>query len=314
MKALVLTASGPTLVSDRPLPDPPPGESLLRVRLAGICATDLEIARGYLGFTGVLGHEFVGEVERSEVPGLAGRRVVGEINAPCGACDTCLAGAPRHCPHRTVLGISGRDGALAEYLTLPDGLLHVLPDHLPDEAAVFVEPVAAACRVVEQAGDARRALVLGDGRLGLLVAGVLAASGLDVSVAGHHPQRAEIARALGARWLPAATGRWGLVVEATGSEAGLAEAIAAVRPLGTLVLKTTLAAAHRVDLAPLVIDEIRVVGSRCGPFAPAIELLASGRLDPTPLIHERFPLERAVRALLRAGEPGVLKVLVRPGR
>jgi threonine dehydrogenase-like Zn-dependent dehydrogenase len=225
----------------------------VRVRLAGICATDLEIARGYLGFTGVLGHEFVGEVERSEDPGLAGRRVVGEINAPCGACDTCLAGEPRHCSHRTVLGISGRDGALAEYLTLPDGLLHVLPDHLPDEAAVFVEPVAAACR-------------------------------------------------------------WGLVVEATGSEAGLAQAIAAVRPLGTLVLKTTLAVAHRIDLAPLVIDEIRVVGSRCGPFAPAIELLASGRLDPTPLIHERFPLDRAVRALKRAGEPGVLKVLVRPER
>lgn len=285
----------------------------MRVRLAGICATDLELARGYLGFTGVAGHEFVGEVERSQTPDLLGRRVVGEINAPCGECDTCLAGQPRHCPHRTVLGISGRDGALAEFLTLPDEQLHVLPDHLPDEAAVFVEPVAAACRVLEQVGDAGRALVLGDGRLGLLVAGVLAASGLEVDVVGHHPSRADIVRTLGARWRASAVGRWGAVIEATGSKTGLAAAIGSVRPTGTLVLKTTLAASHHIDLAPLVIDEIRVLGSRCGPFAPAIELLASGRLDPTPLIQERFPLDRAVHALRRAGERGVLKVLVQTG-
>jgi threonine dehydrogenase-like Zn-dependent dehydrogenase len=285
----------------------------VRVLLAGICATDLELARGYLGFTGVGGHEFVGEVRRSQTSGLIGRRVVGEINAPCGRCDTCTAGQPRHCPHRTVLGIAGRDGALAEFLTLPDDRLHVLPDHLSDEAAVFVEPVAAACRVLEQVGDERRALVLGDGRLGLLIAGVLAASELDVTVVGHHAQRAAIAHELGARWRPDAPGRWGLVVEATGREAGLAAALAAVRPLGTLVLKTTLAVPHRIDLAPLVIDEIRVIGSRCGPFEPAIELLASGRLDPTPLIQELFPLARAADALKRAGEPGVLKVLVRPG-
>ncbi len=280
----------------------------------GICATDLELVRGYMGFSGVPGHEFVGEVIRSDTPSLVGRRVVGEINAPCGTCETCLSGLPRHCPQRTVLGIAGRDGAMAEQLTLPDAQLHPVPDALPDEAAVFVEPVAAACRVLEQVEPGDRALVLGDGRLGLITAGVLAAAGVEVTVVGRHGRRRDLADGLGARWTDRVVGRWDLVVEATGSSAGLSEALAAVRPTGTVVLKTTVAEPHRLDLAPLVIDEIRLLGSRCGPFEPALELLTSGKLDPTGLIEDEFPLDDGVRALRRAARPGALKVLVRNTR
>jgi len=214
-----------------------------------------------------------------------------------------------------VLGIAGRDGAFADRLVLPDANLHPLPEALPDERAVFTEPVAAAWRITEQVGHPDRALVLGDGHMGLLVAAVLASGGADVAVRGRHRAHAGIATALGATWHPAdgrETGDWPLVIEATGSSHGLSQALAAVQPCGTVVLKTTVAGAHDLDLAPLVIDEVTLIGSRCGPFAPAIDLLASGRLDPAPLVHRVFGLDDGERALGEAARPGVLKILLRP--
>jgi threonine dehydrogenase-like Zn-dependent dehydrogenase len=279
-----------------------------------VCATDLALARGYMGFAGVPGHEFVGLALDGP---LAGRRVVGEINAGCGACPTCKRGLTRHCPNRTVLGILGRSGAFAEELSLPTANLHALPDDLPDERAVFAEPLAAAFEIAEQLElvPGARALLVGDGRLGILCAHVLARHGLELTVAGHHPERRELLPA-GARWLeeplePAAGAeRFDLVVEATGRADVLPRALARVRPRGTLVLKTTTEAPVSLDLAPLVIDEVRLVGSRCGPFEPAIEALARGEIPVEGMIQARYPLDRGVEALRRAGEPGVLKVLI----
>ncbi len=326
MRALVLErpADGappsPRLIDDHPRPRPAGGEALVRVLLAGICATDLELFRGYMDFRGVPGHEFVGVVEEGPDPALTGRRVVGEINVPCGACARCRAGMPRHCATRSVLGIRDRDGAFAEALVLPVANLHPVPDGVPDEAAVFTEPLAAAARILEQVDLAvpGPVVVLGAGRLGLLVAAVLArAAPGRVAVVGRHRRGLELAR----RWGAVAThasrfrprGEAAVVVEATGSAAGLSTALAAVRPMGTVVLKTTVAGPHRVDLAPVVIDEVRVVGSRCGPFAPALDLLAHGSVDPRPMIDAVLPLDEAVPALERAARPGALKVLLRCG-
>ncbi|RME26551.1 MAG: alcohol dehydrogenase [Deltaproteobacteria bacterium] len=290
----------------------------MRVSLAGVCATDLELVRGYMGFAGVLGHEWVGVVEEADDPALVGRRVVGEINASCGSCPTCRAGRPTHCPHRTVLGILGRDGAFAEYLRLPATNLHPVPDPVSDEAAVFVEPLAAACRILEQVhvrpGD--RVVVLGLGRLGQLCARVLALTGaevLGVSRSRHKldllPPSVRPVPADQAVGLPPAD----VVVDTTGSPAGLADASARVRPGGTLVLKTTVHEAPGLSPTPWVIDEITVVGSRCGPFAPALRLLAAGLVDPTPLITARLPLEQGVEALARAARPDAIKVLIDVG-
>lgn len=315
MRAVVFR-DGELVLTDRPKPEPQAGEALVRVGLAGVCNTDLEIVRGYLGFEGVLGHEFVGEVVGGEAS-WRGRRVVGEINFGCGQCRACARGMERHCPERRVLGIAGADGALAEYTVLPVRNLHAVPDQVPDDAAVFAEPLAAAFEILEQVVVTERTdtLVLGDGKLGLLVALVLARARARVRVVGKHAAHLELVRQHGIDAVELDAwdrGPADLVVEVTGRAGGLELAIAATRPRGTLVLKSTVAEPVTADLAPLVIDEITLVGSRCGRFEPALAALADGSIDPRPLIEERFPLEQALAALERAAEPGTLKVLLHP--
>ncbi len=301
-------------VVDVPDPEPADDSVLVRVALAGVCATDLELVKGYMGFRGTLGHEFVGRVADGPEQWV-GQRVVGEINFACRRCPVCAADLPRHCPSRAVMGILDADGACAETLRVPVENLHAVPDSLDDEVAVFTEPLAAAFEILEQV-DVERGLdcaVLGDGKLGLLVAQVLQEAGARVRAVGRHPEKLAILARRGIEtvlegdWNPAPTS---LVVEATGSAEGFARAVAATRPRGTLVLKSTLADRSHVDLAPLVIDEIRVVGSRCGPFPPALRALETGSIDVRPLISDRVPLADAERGLRRAGEPGVLKVLI----
>lgn len=302
---------------DYPDPKPGPGEALIRVTLAGICATDLEIVRGYMVYRGIPGHEFVGIVEESPDREWIGRRVVGEINAACGRCPTCQRGRPTHCPHRTVLGIEGRDGVFAEYLTLPVANLHAVPENVPDEEAVFAEPLAAAFRIPEQVviGPESQVYVLGDGRLGLLVAQVLHATGCRLTLIGKHREKLALAGQRGIRTLSVAempVDPADIVVDCTGSPAGLQQAISLTRPLGTLVLKTTCADPFSFNPSPLVIHEITVVGSRCGPFPVALEALRTGTVRVTPMIHEIFPLSDGIRAFETAGTPGVLKVLLKP--
>jgi 2-desacetyl-2-hydroxyethyl bacteriochlorophyllide A dehydrogenase len=293
------------------------GEALIRVAISGVCGTDLELARGYYPFTGVIGHEFVGEVVASPDPAWIGRRVVGDINAVCGACEACRNGRPTHCESRTVLGIVQRNGAHAEYVTLPVENLHAVPDSVPDEAAVFVEPLAAAIEILHQihVRPDDRVLLVGAGRLGQLVAQVLALTGARLHVVARHPQQIALLRARGISTIAendVELRRYDVVVEATGSPSGLDLARSALRPRGTLVLKSTYRGAVSIDLAPFVVDEITIVGSRCGPFAPALRLLERGEIDPTPLIGETHPLAEAVAAVAAARQPGAMKVLLRP--
>ncbi len=301
-----------------PVPTPPAGEALVRVRLAGVCSTDRELLRGYLGFRGVLGHEFVGDVVQAPDPGWIGRRVVGDINAACYRCPTCLAGRHTHCPNRTTLGILGRDGAFADYLCLPLPNLHAVPAGLPDEKAVFVEPLAAACEILEQVSirPTDRVIVVGDGKLGLLVSAVLRLTGADLLLVGRHRAKLAIAESWGIATASAADGAAGrqadLVVECTGGPGGFALANQMLRPAGTLVLKSTYHGELGVDMSALVIREITLIGSRCGPFAPALRLLASGLVDPAPLISAQYLLPEGEAAFKRAVEPGVLKVLLKP--
>lgn len=301
---------------DHPTPEPD-GEgrhAVVRVHLAGVCNTDLELVKGYMGFCGVLGHEFVGEVAAGP-EAWRGKRVVGEINFACGECDTCRRGLRRHCPTRTVMGIQDADGAFADYVKVPVANLHPVPDAVPDERAVFTEPLAAAFEILEQVRvePGERCVVLGDGKLGLLVAQVLHAAGARVLAVGHHEEKLQvlsrrgIETVLGGNWRPEPSG---LVVEATGTARGFQAALATTRPRGTLVLKSTVAEHPSVDLAPLVIHEIRVVGSRCGPFEPALRALSEGAIDPTPLVRQRIPLARAADALERAKRSDALKVLI----
>lgn len=291
------------------------GEALVRTRMAGVCNTDLEIARGYMGFEGVLGHEFVGEVVECDDAHWLGARVAGEINLACAKCELCERGLGRHCPHRSVLGISGKDGAFAEYLTLPIANLHRVPDGLPDRAACFVEPIAACYEILEQVPlrcDEHIA-VLGDGKLGQLIAMVLQERGLSPILLGKHEAKLQRARDRGLHTADAARLRrksFDVVVEATGSPSGMQTALHLLRPRGTLVLKSTYHGALTFDAAPLVIDEITLVGSRCGPFVPAIASLAAHKLQPDSLIDAVYPLAEAERALQKAAEPGVLKVLL----
>lgn len=304
-------------VRDCAPPEPDPRHALVRVALAGICNTDLELVKGYMGFRGVLGHEFVGEVVDGPDAWRA-RRVVGEINFACGACETCARGLSRHCPSRRVMGIQDADGAIAEVVRVPLANLHAVPDGVPDERAVFTEPLAAAFEILEQVPvePGTACLVLGDGKLGLLAAQVLDAAGARVRVVGHHRDKLDLLSRRGidtvleADWTPAPTQ---LVVEATGTARGFQAAVTATRPRGTLVLKSTVAEHPSVDLAPLVIHEIQVVGSRCGPFAPALDALARDAIDVASLVHERVPLARAEQALEAAARPGALKVLVETG-
>lgn len=316
MRALRVGDGAASLV-DLPVPEPA-GEALVRVTLSGICNTDLELVRGYAGFRGTIGHEFVGIVEDPGGGPLArGERVVGEINAGCGACARCRAGDPRHCATRTVLGIVGRDGAHADYLRLPAANLVRVPAGVPETHAVFVEPLAAACGVLERCPQAAtsRVAVIGDGKLGLLCAMVLAAAGARPLLVGKHDAKLAIARRRGIETTDPDEARrrgrvFDVVVEASGGAGGFALALDLLVPQGTLVLKSTFHGATPVDAARIVVEELAVIGSRCGRFAPALDLLARGAVDVEPLISEVVSLDRARDALDRAAAPGVLKVLL----
>ena len=316
----MLEENGPSL-KEVAVPDPPGGEALIRVRLAGICATDLELIRGYMNFRGVLGHEFVGEVAGPKTHPLLGRRVVGEINCGCGSCAWCACGMERHCPGRSVLGILDRPGVFAEFTCLPDRNLHPIPDAVEDEEAVFCEPLAACFEVMEQFPEIvdHEVLVIGDGRLGLLQARVLRAAGAKVGLLGRHPKKmALLASCKIPTWSEPAHAlcsegeRWPVVVEATGAANGLSLAVSKTKPRGVLVLKSTVATKSSVDLSAVVVDEITLMGSRCGPFAPAIRALETGDLRLSSMIHDRFALRDAPEAFEKARERGKLKVLLRP--
>jgi alcohol dehydrogenase len=303
-------------VRDVRRPRRPEGFASIRLLSGGICNTDLELLRGYYGFSGVPGHEFVGEVVDAEDSGLLGRRVVGEINLACGKCEWCLKGLGRHCPVRTVLGIVRHPGAFREILTLPESNLHIVPERIPTEAAVFVEPLAAACEILDQAAIADEAAVavLGDGKLGLLIAQVLSACSKKVHLYGRHKNKLRIAERAGAettlarKTVPASMYDW--VVEATGSQNGLEQAVRMVRPRGTIFLKSTVHGQVRVDTAPVVVNEITLIGSRCGRFVRALDLLESGRVNVLDMVSERMKLSEARRAFEVAGRRGVLKVLL----
>jgi threonine dehydrogenase-like Zn-dependent dehydrogenase len=312
---LALYFDGKPAIKEVPRPEPGPGEVLIRVLLAGICGTDLQVLRGYHGFQGVMGHEFVGEVAAPEDSPWLGQRVAGEITVGCGGCDLCRRGLAGHCRQRQVLGLKDRDGAFAHYLTLPVANLHTVDPEIPDIFAVFTEPLAAALRVMEAApvSPSARVLVVGDGPLGLQISWVLALSGADVTLAGHHPEHLALARPRGvAAFLSAElpAGDYDIVVEASGSPSGLQLALARVRPRGTVVLKSTYVGDYPLDPALLVVPEVSLVGCRCGPFAGALRLLRDGRIDPRPLVHRTFPLARGLEALAWAQRPGVLKVLL----
>lgn len=315
MRALIWDGARLRFVADAPDPVPVPGAVVVRVHLAGICSTDLQILRGYMGFQGILGHEFVGEVV-SGPDTLLGQRVVGEINFSCRRCPDCLAGRARHCPTRTVMGILGADGAFAERVRIPVENVRPVPQTIPDPAAVFVEPLAAAIEACDQttAFAGGRSLVIGAGKLGLLVAQALVARGDRVEVLCRNAVARAVVEVLGLSTAnePARPHTYDLVVDATGDAAGLAMAIDAVRPRGAIVLKSTVAVRHDVDLAPLVINEVSVIGSRCGDFDAAIAMLAAERVRVLPLLQRIAPLDEGVEALESAGRAGALKVMLKP--
>jgi alcohol dehydrogenase len=300
------------------LPRVPQGFARIRLLAAGICSTDLELQRGYYGFRGVPGHEFVGEVTEAEDANWVGRRVAGEINLACGECEWCARGLGRHCPRRTVLGIVRHPGAFREFLTLPVRNLHRVPRSIPTEHAVFIEPVAAACEILDQIRIPKqeRVAVLGDGKLGLLITQVLHAHGARVLLMGRHREklriagRAGVSTELAGKKLPARA--FPIVVDATGSGDGLRTAVSMCEPRGTVVMKSTVHGLVPIDTAPAIVNEITLVGSRCGRFEPALKLLASGKVRVGELISEEYPLDRAAEAFARAATKGVLKVLLRP--
>lgn len=312
--------NGQLQLRDLPVPSAAAGEALVRVTMAGICNTDLEIVRGYAGFSGTLGHEFVGVVEEAPDPALIGCRVVGEINAGCGTCQLCRAGDPRHCLTRSVLGIVGRDGAFADYLRLPVRNLLVIPDGVPDRAAVFTEPLAAAGEILDQVaiGAGTRVAVLGDGKLGQLIARVLQTTGCELVLIGKHPeklrlaQQASLSTVLRDQLEVAPADRFDVVVEATGSPQGFEMALGLTRPRGQLVLKSTFHGAVSIDLSRIVVDEISLIGSRCGRFDRALDLLARGAVDPQPLISAEYRLDEGLAAMAEAGRSGVVKVILHP--
>ena len=314
-------------ISLRDVPQPlKHNEALVKIRKAGICSTDLELVKGYYPYTGILGHEFVGEViSLTPNPSPAGRgvgvrvgdRVVGEINVVCNECEQCRHGRPTHCENRTVLGIINRDGIFAEFTNLPVANLHRVPDSVPDEMAVFTEPLAAALEIQQQVqiNPTDRVLLIGAGRLGQLIAATLALTGCDLRVVARHKHQQDLLKARGIGIISEEEikpWRWDIVVEATGSPSGFSLARQAIRPRGTLVLKSTYKGEINVNFSSVVVDEINIIGSRCGPFEPALRLMESKQVDPMVLIASEFKLKDALKAFEHAAEPGVLKVLIEP--
>jgi threonine dehydrogenase-like Zn-dependent dehydrogenase len=297
------------------LPERHPGEARIKVLMAGICQTDIEITKGYMAFQGIPGHEFVGVVEAGDSGSLIGKRVVGEINCACRACENCIAGMYNHCAKRSVLGIVGRDGAFAEYLTLPERNLHILPDALSNEEAVFVEPLAACYRILEQVPVAKNSsvLVLGDGKIGLLCSQVLKTTQSTVTVIGKHEEKLSILGRLGIKTKmvgEAITEVFDIVVDCSGSPDGLSAAMRCIRPQGTLIIKSTVAVQRSIDFNEVVINEIQICGSRCGPFAPALRALQKKEIMVAPLISRIFPLEHAIEAFQAAAQKENIKILL----
>ncbi len=316
MRGLWLENQNLSFKSDLPIPVPQASEALIRVRLAGVCSTDLEMLRGYYSFTGVPGHEFVGEVIRSPTdPTWVGKRVVGEINIACGDCAMCQSGLSRHCEQRRTLGIHDWNGVFAEYLVLPLDNLHVVPNNVLDQAAVFTEPLAASYEILEQTqlDSSNSVLVIGAGRLGQLIAQILQLAGCDLEVLVRHSKSQQL---LAKRNIHTITEqelgnkKYDVIVEATGSQDGLAVASRYIRPRGRIVLKSTYKGDMKVNFSSFVVDEVTLIGSRCGPFEPTLNLLADGKVDPLPLIEAIYPLERGIEAFQQATLPGVLKVLI----
>jgi threonine dehydrogenase-like Zn-dependent dehydrogenase len=316
MQALWLEAQTLSLRNDIPTPIPNAGEALVKVLRAGICNTDLELMRGYYPYSGILGHEFVGIVEQGPAD-LLGKRVVGEINAACGTCQYCQKGIPTHCENRTVLGIVNRNGAFANYLTLPIANLLPIPDNIPTDAATFVEPLAAALEIQTQVTiqPSDRVLVVGDGKLGQLVAQTLALTGCNLRAIGRHASKLANLEARGIKvgYSDDIQPRsFDLAVDCTGNPAGFATALASLKPRGSLVMKSTYASKLEIDASAIVVDEITIVGSRCGRFQPAIDLLAAEKVDVMPLIQSRYPLQDGLAAFQEAQTKGSMKVLLEP--
>ncbi|HZS54382.1 MAG TPA: alcohol dehydrogenase catalytic domain-containing protein [Bryobacteraceae bacterium] len=308
--------SGTVSIREKPVPDRPPEFALLKTRVAGICNTDLELQRGYYGFVGTPGHEFVAEVVEADSRSLVGKRVAGEINLACGHCSFCAVGLARHCRNRTVLGIVKHPGAFAEFFTLPQQNLHLIPDNVSDEEAVFVEPLAAACEILDQVSipQDERVAVLGDGKLGLLITQVLRTHGAHVTLYGHHSAHLAMAQRWGIEASDSSErplAEYQFVIEATGSGTGLRQAVAMTRPRGTIVMKSTIHGDLPIDTAPIIVNEITLLGSRCGRFEPALDLLKHRQLDVRSMLANEFALADAPKAFAEAAKPGVLKVLLR---
>ena len=305
------------LDNNYPMPEPKKGEALIKVNTIGICNTDYEITLGYMGYKGILGHEFTGVVEKAENKDLIGKRVVGEINCGCGECEWCAQGLERHCFNRTTLGIWKREGCFAEYVSLPEKNLLVIPDNVSDEEAVFTEPLAAALEILEQVHipPYKKVIVLGDGKLGLIIALALSAAGLDITLVGKHEEKLKIAAEQGVKTKLLSELKiekaYDFVVEATGSISGFETSVALTKPRGTLILKSTIAASKEFNLAPIVVDEITIVGSRCGQFAPALRMLEQKRIDVKPLISDIFDIDASIAAFERNKEKSSVKVLVK---
>ncbi len=316
MKAVVFD-NGLRLDNNYPMPEPKKGEALIKVNTIGICNTDYEITLGYMGYKGILGHEFTGVVEKAENKDLIGKRVVGEINCGCGECEWCAQGLERHCFNRTTLGIWKREGCFAEYVSLPEKNLLVIPDNVSDEEAVFTEPLAAALEILEQVHipPYKKVIVLGDGKLGLIIALALSAAGLDITLVGKHEEKLKIAAEQGVKTKLLSELKiekaYDFVVEATGSISGFETSVALTKPRGTLILKSTIAASKEFNLAPIVVDEITIVGSRCGQFAPALRMLEQKRIDVKPLISDIFDIDASIAAFERNKEKSSVKVLVK---
>jgi len=309
---------GEKMIFDKNYLEPKSGEVLVRVNLAGICGTDLEILQGYMKYDGILGHEFVGTVEKSDNSELIGKRVVGEINAGCGKCNFCENNMERHCPNRTVLGILKRNGSFAEFLSLPEKNLHIIPDSITDEQAVFVEPLAAAFEIREQVAlqSQWNVAVVGDGRLAQLIIQVIKQTCSNITCFGRHRSKLENLVKRGTKIKigiePSDEQSFDLVIEATGSHSGFSDTMKLIKPRGTVVLKSTIASKENLDLTPTVVNEITLIGSRCGLFKPAIDALATGIVSVDSMIDSIFPLEKFSEAIEYAKKPDTLKVFLKP--